>query len=88
MEEDEIWRAETIRVGNVEMSVLLEIDSGKLIPDTEHLVLLDPTENVLYAAYGAQDIYMFLSTMNSPEKQMWESNAKKVVEYALSANWI
>ena len=48
---DEMWRTETIRVGNAEITVERDIDTGELKEESEHLVVFK--DGTRFTAYGA-----------------------------------
>ena len=87
-EREDFWRTDTIRVGDVEVCVLLDMYTGIIQPDTEHMVFYDSKEKSRYAAYGAEAIFEFMGDLSEEEHEMWYDDAKQAVSVATELGWL
>ncbi len=84
---DEMWRTETIRVGNAEITVERDIDTGELKEESEHLVVFK--DGTRFTAYGAEEIKTFVKDiLLLPETDTLFRNTNQAIKLAKRIKWI
>jgi len=84
---DEMWRTETIRVGNAEITVERDIDTGELKEESEHLVVFK--DGTRFTAYGAEEIKTFLKDiLLLPETDTLYRNTNQAIKLAKRIKWL
>ena len=84
---DEMWRTETIRVGNAEITVERDIDTGELKEESEHLVVFK--DGTRFTAYGAEEIKTFLKDiLLLPETDTLFRNTNQAIKLAKRIKWL
>jgi hypothetical protein len=84
---DEMWRTETIRVGNAEITVERDIDTGELKEESEHLVVFK--DGTRFTAYGAEEIKTFVKDiLLLPETDALFRNTNQAIKLAKRIKWL
>jgi hypothetical protein len=84
---DEMWRTETIRVGNAEITVERDIDTGELKEESEHLVVFK--DGTRFTAYGAEEIKTFVKDiLLLPETDTLFRNTNQAIKLAKRIKWL
>lgn len=84
---DEMWRTETIRVGNAEITVERDIDTGELKEESEHLVVFK--NGTRFTAYGAEEIKTFVKDiLLLPETDTLFQNTNQAIKLAKRIKWL
>ena len=84
---DEMWRTETIRVGNAEITVERDIDTGELKEESEPLVVFK--DGTRFTAYGAEEIKTFVKDiLLLPETDTLFRNTNQAIKLAKRIKWI
>ena len=84
---DEIWRTETIRVGNAEITVERDLHTGELKEESEHLVVFK--DGTRFTAYGADEIKSFVKeVLLLPETDTLYRNTNQAIKLAKRVKWI
>ena len=84
---DEIWRTETVRVGNAEITVERDLHTGELKEESEHLVVFK--DGTRFTAYGADEIKSFIKeVLLLPETDTLYKNINQVIKLAKRVKWI
>jgi len=84
---DEIWRTETVRVGNAEITVERDLYTGEQKEQSEHLVVFK--DGTRFTAYGADEIKSFVKeVLLLPKTDTLYKNINQVIKLAKQVKWI